>query len=88
MSHDYLEALAARYRDLVDPEADKLEVEVWDYRNQEFVRSWRCPGERRVRVDYFGNLDDLALFEVTREDDTFKAIDGNKPLARWLIDLT
>lgn len=65
-----------------------MEVEVWDYRTQHFIKSYPCEGETRVRVDYFGNLEDLAVFEVERLDQHhFKVIDGNKPLT-WAIELT
>lgn len=66
------------------------EVEVWDYLNQCFINHIPCPGEKRVRVDYFGDLSDLAVFEVRREEGSrvFFPVDGNNPLRDWQIDLT
>lgn len=65
------------------------QVEVWDYGAQAFVESFPCPGEKRVRVDYFGDLSNLAVFEVTRgEGREFFVIDGNRPLADWRISLS
>ena len=72
---------------------DNTEVEVWDYRAQQFIPSIRCPGEKRVRVDVFGEdwSEGLAVFEVRRDPDAsgvFYPIDGSKPLKDWRIDLS
>ena len=65
------------------------EVEVWDYSKQEFIHSIKCPGEKRVRVDYFGDMENLAVFEVIRGDGAvFYPVDGNRPLSDWAIDLS
>ncbi len=76
------------YAAFKDPDADAVEVEVWDYSAQDFIESYRCTGERRVRVDYHGDLSDLAVFEVKRQGPEFIILDGNKPLKDWRIDLT
>lgn len=81
--------MLTNYAEYQDPTADAVEVEVWDYAGQCFIQSWRCAGERRVRVDHHGPLTDLAVFEVTRlHGALFQVADGNKPLANWLIDYT
>ena len=64
------------------------EVEVWDYEAQAFFPHIRCPGEKRVRVDYHGNLANLAVFEVRRDGDMFFVLDGNRPLTDWGISLS
>jgi hypothetical protein len=70
---------------------DQVDCEVWNYESQEFIRSFRVPGEKRVRVDYFGDLSDLDVFEVRRDPvdpRVFYPLDGNKPLAGWVISLS
>jgi hypothetical protein len=75
------------YASFADPSADAVEVEVWNYASQDFFPSIRCPGERRVRVDYYGPLSDLAVFKVTRiAGRGFMVQDGNGPLEDWHID--
>lgn len=64
------------------------QVEVWDYNAQAFIPHISCPGEQRVRVDYFGDLSNLAVFEVERNGREFFVIDGNNPLGDWRIDLS
>lgn len=68
---------------------DTIQVEVWDYNAQHFIESFRCPGERRVRVDR-SDLENLAIFAVIRNPDgpEFHALDGNSPLRDWTIDRT
>lgn len=68
--------------------ADGTQVEVWDYSRQKFFPHYRCPGEKRVRVDYHGNLSNLAVFEVTRDGDTFIPVNPHSPLKDWRIDLS
>lgn len=63
-----------------------MDVQVWDYENQCFIWHIPCPGEKRVRVDHFGDLSDLAVFEVVNNPDgSFNVIDGNRPLKDWEI---
>lgn len=68
---------------------DLPQVEVWDYEAQHFISSIPCSGEKRVRVDYFGNMDNLDVFEVRRgEGREFYSVDGTRPLKDWEISLT
>ena len=64
------------------------DVEVWDYSRQAFFPHYACPGEKRVRVDYHGNLSNLAVFEVKRDGDKFVVINPHSPLQDWRIDLS
>lgn len=63
-----------------------IQVEVWNYATQSFIPHFSCVGEKRVRVDYHGSLEDLAIFEVHRDGDEFFVLDGNKPLIDWRVD--
>ena len=61
-------------------------IAVWDYVKQDFVPLYDfipCPGQKRVRVDVHGPLDNLAVFPVQykKESDslTFELLD-NTPL--------
>lgn len=65
----------------------EVQVAVWDYAAQTFIQHIPCPGERRVRVDYHGNLLNLDVFEVRREGNLVYPVDGTKPLD-WRIDLS
>lgn len=71
-----------------EPLTTPMEVEVWDYARQQFEPHIPCPGYKRVRVDYYGNLDNLAVFEVTRDGDTFIPVNPHQPLTDWRIDLS
>lgn len=66
-----------------------MNVQVWDYEAQEFVESVSYEDEKRVRVDYFGDLNNLAVFEVFyNEDGSFYVEDGNFSLTDWTIELS
>ena len=66
-----------------------MNVQVWDYEAQQFIESFSYEDEKRVRVDYFGDLNDLAVFEVFYcEAGSFYVEDGNKPLTDWVIELS
>ena len=67
-----------------------IDVEVWDYVEQDWFPSIKCPGEKRVRVDYFGDLENLAVFQVERlSKTTFMAVgEPPVPLKDWRIDLS
>ena len=43
---------------------DSIQVAVWSYPDQEFIIPIRCENEKRVRVDYFGSLEDLDVFQI------------------------
>ncbi len=78
-----ISAIDSRLNDLTD-------VEVWDFVNQCFVKSYRCEGEKRVRVDYEGGISNLTVYSVYRDEADpriFRILDS-KPLADWKIDLT
>lgn len=66
---------------------DRLpEVEVWDYETQCFIPHIKCPGEKRVRVDYHGDLNNLDVFAVAREETgEFWVLEPYRPLKDWLI---
>ena len=68
---------------------DLPEVEVWDYSIQGFISHIKCPGERRVRVDYHGSLSNLDVFEVQRTTGgEFMVLNAERPLVDWRIDLS
>lgn len=69
--------------------ADDKIVAVWDYWLRRWIPHYACPGEQRVRVDYHGSLDNLAVFEVTiAEDGLITPVNPNQRLADWRIDLS
>ena len=57
--------------------------------DQEFIIPIRCENEKRVRVDYFGSLEDLDVFqiEIVNNDGvniTYNLV-SDKPLRDWVI---
>lgn len=71
-----------------EPDTRNTQVEVWDFKNQKFVPHIPCKGEKRVRVDYHGDLSDLAVYEVWRSGDEFFVLQPARPLRDWRIDLS
>lgn len=72
------------------PKMCETGVAVWSYRDQRFIPFCPCPGENRVRIDVFDDLDNYAVFSVTYTgDNTFDFHgDPNKPLRDWAIHYT
>lgn len=65
---------------------DETIVQVWDYTRKQFTPSIRCPGEKRVRVDVYQPLEDLAVYEVkTNPNGSFYPIGL---LEDWSISLS
>jgi len=64
-----------------------MNVNVWNYETQDFIPHVDYKGDDRVRVDYFGDLSDLAVFETLPQPDGSFVVIGNTPLD-WIIDLT
>lgn len=67
---------------------DDVEVEVWDAAAQAFFPCTRCPGEQRVRVDYFEDLGNLAVYRVLRSQSSDEFTVASPTPLNWRIDLT
>lgn len=63
-----------------------VEVRVWDYSQEAFIHHIPCDGEERVRVDYFGDLENLDVYQgVVYPDGSFVA---SRLLSHWKIHLS
>lgn len=72
-----------------EPLTTPMEVEVWDYVAKNWVSHIPCPGFKRVRVDYYGDLSNLEVYEVIRRSNGFDLASKEyppKPLTGWQID--
>lgn len=59
-------------------------VGVWSYSLQKFIPFIPCPGEKRVRVDFFGDLDDLVVWRVEYQGNLLFS-QGDSPLPDWVV---
>lgn len=77
-----------------EPLTTPTQVAVWDFSGQTFISHIDCPGYKRVRVDYYGDLANLAVYEVEYLDEqkthfNVVIVDGMpKRLDDWRIDLS
>lgn len=62
-------------------------VGVWSYSLQRFIPFIPCPGEKRVRVDFFGDLDDLVVWPVEYRGNLVFS-QGDSPLPDWTVSLS
>lgn len=74
-------------------------VGVWSYPDQNFVSFVPCPGEKRVRIDVFDDLDNYDVYAGYYEStgdgvafvvfgETDETGEYAKPLEDWQIDYT
>lgn len=72
----------------MDTALDLPQVGVWDYARAAWFPHISCPGEKRVRVDYHGDLGNLAVFELKQQGEHLYPVNPHSPLQDWRIDLS